>query len=206
MNFKHKTKIPHVILASASKSRSQILGAVGITHQVIPANINEAKVKLDLIQNGADLLTIAETLAELKAQKISCLHTNSLVIGADQILDYEGEILNKPRNIDDAKAHLNKLSGRNHTILVSACVLLKGNVLWRYSDKANMEMRSLSDSYIDWYLSQTKDQVCETLGAYRLEGLGAQLFKSIEGDFFSILGLPLLPLLEELRIQGVLST
>jgi septum formation protein len=129
-----------------------------------------------------------------------------LVIGADQILDYEGEILNKPRNIDDAKAHLNKLSGRNHTILVSACVLLKGNVLWRYSDKANMEMRSLSDSYIDWYLSQTKDQACETLGAYKLEGLGAQLFKSIEGDFFSILGLPLLPLLEELRIQGVLST
>ena len=206
MNFKHKTKIPHVILASASKSMSQILDAVGITHQVIPANINEAKVKLDLIQNGADLLTIAATLAEMKAQKISCLHSNALVIGADQILDYDGEMFNKPKNTDDAKAQLNKLSGKNHTILVSACIFLNGNVLWRFNDKANMEMRSLSDSYIDWYLSQTKDQVCETLGAYRLEGLGAQLFTSIEGDFFSILGLPLLPLLEELRIQGVLST
>ena len=206
MNSKQKIKIPHVILASASKSRSKILSAVGVSHQVIPANIDESQVKLKLIKTDADPLTIAATLAEMKAQKISCLHSNALVIGADQILDYDGEMFNKPKNTDDAKAQLNKLSGKNHTILVSACIFLNGNVLWRFNDKANMEMRSLSDSYIDWYLSQTKDQVCETLGAYRLEGLGAQLFKSIEGDFFSILGLPLLPLLEELRIQGVLST
>ena len=206
MNSKQKIKIPHVILASASKSRSKILSAVGVSHQVIPANIDESQVKLKLINTDADPLTIAATLAEMKAQKISCLHTNSLVIGADQVLDYDGEVFNKPKNTDDAKAQLNKLSGKNHTILVSACIFLNGNVLWRFNDKANMEMRPLSNSYIDWYINEFKDQVCETLGAYRIEGLGAQLFTSIDGDFFSILGLPLLPLLKELRIHGVIST
>ena len=205
MNATPIIKSPHLILASASKSRSRILSAVGISHEIIPANIDESRVKVKLIETDSDPATVAKTLAEMKAQKISCLHSNSLVIGADQVLYYGDEMLNKPINIQDAKEHLNKLSGRNHTLLVSTCIFLNGNILWQFTDKANMEMRLLSESYIDWYINEIKEQVCETLGAYRIEGLGAQLFSSIEGDFFSILGLPLLPLLKELRNHGVIS-
>ena len=197
-------ELKNLILASASKSRSQMLSNAGVEFKVQISSVDESITK-DCHKFGS-AEELALKLAILKASDVSNQNKNALVIGADQVLYYGDEMLNKPINIQDAKEHLNKLSGRNHTLLVSTCIFLNGNILWQFTDKANMEMRLLSESYIDWYINEIKEQVCETLGAYRIEGLGAQLFTSIDGDFFSILGLPLLPLLKELRIHGVIST
>ena len=196
---------PSVILASASKSRAQLLLAAGVPHRVEPANVDESEVKLSLVQDGAPSFTIAETLAELKARQISQRYRDALVIGADQVLDCGGQLFDKPPDLDHARAHLMALRNRRHTLMTSVSVVQGGSVVWHYNDQAHLDMRDLSDTFIEWYVGRMGEQICETVGAYRLEGLGAQLFGNIEGDFFSILGLPLLPLLGLLRNHGVVQ-
>ena len=197
---------PEIILASASKSRAHILCAAGVPHQIVPADVDEAAVKLSLTQEGAPPFAVAETLAELKAQQVSRRHRGALVIGADQVLECGGRLFDKPADLDQARAHLGAFRGRRHTLLASVAMVRDGTVIWQYNDQAHLEMRDLSDAFIEWYIEQMGDQICESVGAYKLEGLGAQLFSKIEGDFFSILGLPLLPLLDVLRNQGVVAS
>ncbi len=197
---------PPVILASASPSRAQLLLAAGVPHRVVPANVDEADAKLSLIGEGAPPISVAEALAELKAQQISRRHRDALVIGADQILECGGQLFDKPPDLDHARAHLIALRGRRHTLLTSVCVVRDAMVVWHFNDQAHLDMRPLSDAFIECYIDRMGDQICDSVGAYKLEGLGAQLFSKIEGDFFTILGLPLLPLLDMLRNHGVIRS
>ncbi len=206
MNVPAESSVPPVILASASNSRARILRAAGVPHQIVPANVDEAEVKLSLAREGAPALAVAETLAELKAQQVSRRHRGALVIGADQALECGGQLFDKPVDLDHARAHLMALRGRRHTLVASVSVVCDGTVIWHHNDQAQLDMRQLSDVFIEWYIEQMGDQICESVGAYKLEGLGAQLFSNIEGDFFSILGLPLLPLLDLLRNHGVVPS
>lgn len=197
---------PPVILASASTSRAHILRAAGVPHEIEPANLDEAEVKLSLARKGAPPPAVAETLAALKAQHVSRRHRGALVIGADQVLECEGQLFDKPADLDQARAHLMTLRGRRHTLMAGVSLVCNGDVIWRDNDQAHLEMRDLSDDFIERYIEQMGDPICESVGAYKLEGLGAQLFSAIEGDFFSILGLPLLPLLGVLRDHGVVPS
>jgi septum formation protein len=193
-----------VILASASPTRRDMLRRAGVPAKIEPANVDEGEVKVALRADSASALQAAETLAEMKATKISAKHGGELVIGADQILDCEGRWFDKPADRPAAAAQLRALSGKRHTLATSVCLMRGGSRLWHHNDSAHLTMRPLGDDFIATYLAAAGDEVLSTVGAYRLEGLGAQLFARIEGDFFTILGLPLLPLLENLRMHGVL--
>ena len=200
---------PDLILASGSRTRATMLQNAGLDFDIAPAAIDEAAVKHSLIAEGASPHRVADTLAELKAaniaQKIGGERPGALVLGADQVLDLDGDILDKPTDRAAAADHLHRLSGKRHH-LVSAAVLLKdGQRIWGRSDRASLLVRPLSDRFIDAYLQAAGDDAFESVGAYRLEGLGAHLFASVEGDFFTILGLPLLPLLDFLRGHRVLA-
>ena len=144
-------------------------------------------------------------LAELKAQRVSQRHKDALVIGADQMLQCGGIWFDKPPDLDHARGHLNALRGRTHELLSAVCVVRDGEVLWRHLESAQLTMRPFSDAFIDEYLAAAGDAVCASVGAYQLEGRGAQLFSCIKGDYFTILGLPLLPLLGFLVNHGVVT-
>ncbi len=180
--------------------------AAGVPHEIMPANVDEAEVKRSLAHEEAPSFAVAETLAELKAQQISRRHREALVIGADQVLECGGQLFDKPPDLDHARAHLIALRGRRHTLLTSVSVVRDSAVLWHHNEQAHLDVRPLSDDFIEWYIEQMGDQVCDSVGAYKLEGLGAQLFSKIEGDFFTILGLPLLPLLDVLRSHQVVPS
>ena len=194
-----------LILASASRSRRELLERAGVPADRMPAEVDETEIKLALRQEQADALTVAETLAELKACRISQRESEALVIGADQMLTCGDVWFDKPRDQDQAAGHLRALSGRTHRLETCVCVALGGRRIWHHRDSANLTMRPLSDSFIDAYLTALGSRALESVGAYQLEGLGAQLFSKVEGDFFTILGLPLLPLLEFLRGHEVIG-
>jgi septum formation protein len=197
-------KLPKLILASASKVRSQILADAGVLFEVEVSNVNEGVIKAT--GNAQAVEEIALELAVAKAQAVSAVHPRSLVIGADQILECEGALFDKPVGIMGAVRHLETLRGKEHRLITAACVVQAGRTLWQVSDDVRLSMRDLSDDFIQSYLNQAGEGVLESVGAYRLEDLGAQLFNSVEGDFFTVLGLPLFPLLEFLRGQEILET
>lgn len=193
-----------VVLASASVTRCEMLRRAGVPITVAPALIDEDEIKKSLRADTATALQAAETLAELKATKISAQQGAALVIGADQILESEGRWFDKPADRAAAAAHLSALSDKRHTLATSVCVVRGGTRLWHYNEAAHLTMRPLSDDFIAGYLDAAGDDVLDTVGGYQLEGVGAQLFARIEGDFFTILGLPLLPVLDVLRSHGVM--
>lgn len=190
---------PSLILASASQSRARMLSAAGIKFTAQPAYVDEDAVKQSLSSEGAEAIDVAETLAELKAVKVSLGNPQALVVGADSILDLKGVWFDKPEDLDHAKAHLMTLRGQTHSLATAAVVALGGKRIWHYRDRSNMTMRKFSDVFLDNYLASVGKDVLSSVGAYHLEGQGAQLFSEVDGDFFSILGLPLLPLLSFLR-------
>jgi len=195
-----------VVLASASPARAALLRAAGVPVVVDAAAIDEAEVKVSLRAAGADGAKVAETLAELKAQRVSHRHGGSLVIGADQVLECDGELFDKPGDLPAARMQLLALRGRRHR-LVSAVVLVRdGQRIWHHRDRAELTMREFSTGFLDRYLDSVGDAARHSVGAYQLEGAGAQLFAAVDGDYFTILGLPLLPLLDILREHGVLSS
>lgn len=197
---------PSLVLASGSRTRAEMLRNAGLSFEIVPAAVDEGAVKTSLTAEGASPEQIADTLAELKAARISQRMPDTLVLGADQVLDLDGAILDKPVDRAAAARHLQRLSGRRHH-LVSAAVLLKdGQRIWGRTDRASLVVRPLSAPFIDRYLTVVGDRALESVGAYQLEGPGAHLFDSVEGDFFTILGLPLLPLLDFLRGHGVLQS
>ncbi len=198
------SEIPQVILASASPARRSLLENAGVPFEAQAAPVDETEVKQALKAEGAPVAAVAETLAELKALHISRRTPTALVIGADQILECEGAWYDKPVDKDAARAQLRALSGKTHSLLSSVCVVRGGERLWHHNASARLQMRDLSDEFLDGYLEAVGEAALGSVGAYHLEGRGAQLFARVQGDYFTILGLPLLPLLDFLRNHGVL--
>jgi len=195
-----------VVLASASATRRQLLAEAGLCVIVDGAAIDEEEIKAAFRAEGAAASVCAEALAEAKAMRVSSRRPGMLVIGADQILDCDGDWFDKPRDPGAARTQLMALRGRRHGLLTAAAVAKNGALIWHASDRASLTMRRFSDAFLETYLEASGEDILSSVGAYRLEGLGAQLFERVEGDFFTILGLPLLPLLDFLRSHGVLAT
>lgn len=195
-----------IVLASASVSRARMLTDAGLTFTTAPAYVDEDSVKQALQQEKADALDVAETLAELKAVKVSVNHPQVLTIGADTILDFKGTWFDKPVDLDHAKAHLMTLRGQTHHLATAVVIAVDGKRIWHARDLSELTMRHFSDDFIDQYVAEAGDALLTSVGAYQLEGLGAHLFERINGDFFSILGLPLLPVLSFLRDRNAVMS
>ncbi len=191
------------ILASASRSRAEILRGADVRFSIHPAHIDEDAIKRDM--RGAGEHAIAEKLAELKALSVSTEHPQDLVLGADQVLMLDDELFSKAETLDAAAAQLRRLRGRPHQLIGALVLARNGKSVWRHVDIATLWARDFSEDFLKAYLAAEGDALLGSVGCYRLEGMGAQLFERIEGDYFSILGLPLLPLLAALRDHGVLA-
>ena len=195
---------PDLILASGSIARARMLRDAGVALEIMKPAVDEDEVKASFRAEGADVIDTAIGLAEMKAQAVSRRQSGRFVLGADQMLECENVWFDKPADVAAARAQLKALRGRSHH-LVSAAVLVKdGQRLWHHVDRAELTMRDLSDAFIEWYLALAGDVVTSSVGAYHLEGLGAQLMARVRGDFFTVLGLPLLPVLAILRTHGML--
>jgi len=194
-----------IVLASTSPTRRRMLQEAGLSFDSQAPGVDEDEVKLSLKGNKASATQIAETLAELKALRVSMRRPEALVIGADQVLDCNGTLFDKPPDLDHARAQLMALRGKTHVLATSVCVAQKGARLWHHNAQAKLSMRPFSDDFLDTYIKSCGADLLGSVGAYRLEGLGAQLFSRIDGDFFTILGLPLLALLDFLRGRGALQ-
>jgi len=195
-----------LVLASGSASRASVLRQAGIPVEISVAAVDEAEIKASLRGEGFSVERVAEALAEAKAQRVATRFSGSFVIGADQMLDIDGEWLDKPRDLAEAERHLRLLRGRRHRLICSAVLVKDGTRLWHHTAQAALTMRAFSDDFLAQYLAAAGPQLLGTVGAYQLEGLGAQLFERIDGDFFTILGLPLLPLLAILRQHRVIAS
>ena len=195
-----------LVLASASRSRKTMLTAAGVTYIADPANVDEGAVKKTLTAKQADAPTVAETLATMKADEVSRRHPDALVIGSDQMLACDGRWFDKPVDRAAAKAQLLDLRGRKHELIAAVTVVRGNQPLWRHIDRASLVMRAFSEAFVDEYLDRVGDDALLSVGAYQVEGQGIQLFEAIEGDVFTIMGMPLLPLLGFLRSQGVVRT
>jgi nucleoside triphosphate pyrophosphatase len=194
-----------LILASASVVRARLLASAGIEFRTEPAELDEAAVKNDFRAGQHPAAACALALAEAKARWVSHRNPEALVIGADQILVCEGEWFDKPPNMDSARAQLQALRGRRHVLETAVCAIRAGERIWQHRSAPSLTMRQFSDTFLDAYLSAEGATVLHSVGAYRLEASGVQLFARIDGDYFSILGLPLLELLVFLREFGVIA-
>ena len=193
-----------IILASASRSRAAMLVASGLKIKIEPADINEASVKDVCLSEGRNVDYVAALLARKKAELISGRNKEAFVIGADQMLDCGGTWFDKPIDLASAKKTLKAIRGRCHDLVTSVSVVQNEKELWQKTDRATLQVRAFSDFFIERYLQNVGKLALTSVGAYQLEGPGAQLFERIEGDYFTILGLPLLPLLSFLRTQNLI--
>lgn len=190
-----------VVLASSSSIRRKMLQNAGVNFIVKPAIIDEEVIRHKLLRTKPDILhsDIALILAEEKAKKISLQFSNSLVIGCDQILSTGSEIFSKPETLSEARKSLEKLRGRTHHLHSGVVLSQNGQILWGMVDTAILTMHSFSDTFLERYLKDAGESILGCVGAYQLEGAGIRLFENIQGDYYTMLGLPLLPLLRELR-------
>lgn len=196
-----------IILASQSTSRKAMLEAAGVSFTAEAAGVDEESVKAAMIAEGTDGRRLADALAEMKAVKISRRHPTTLVLGCDSTVAAEdGMLIDKAETREESRAQLQSLRGTTHRLTSAAVVALGGEPIWRHVDTAKLTMRAFSDAFLDSYLDAEWPVIGGCVGGYRLEGLGAQLFSRIDGDHFTILGLPLLPLLDWLRIRGELQS
>jgi septum formation protein len=194
-----------LVLASASTSRKKMLTAVGVAFTADPAELDEDALLEELNRRGADAVMVASELAGQKALTVSRRHPGRLVLGGDSVIALGGSFISKCPNMAEARALLHKLSAKEH-LLVSAAALARDEaLLWTYASLCRMSVRSLSHKFLDDYLAQEGPAILSSVGCYRFEGRGALLFDKVEGDYFSVLGLPLLPVLAELRKEGVLE-
>jgi len=188
-----------IILASKSKVRKKILEKNGFQCEVNPANIDEDSVKKSLLKEGSTPLLISKNLAELKANKISNKKNGKIVIGADSIIDLEGEIISKPSNRHEAMDILKKLNGKKHHLISSVCISKRGSMIWNYTDKATLTMKQMSEIELKEYLSKIKDEILYAYNVYQIEGEGKKLFSKIDGDEDTIMGLPIKKIKEYLN-------
>ncbi|MBI3678566.1 MAG: Maf family protein [Proteobacteria bacterium] len=182
-----------------------MLQHAGVDFDVVPARVDEDAIKDSLLAEKADPAAVADALAELKAVKVSASREGVLVLGADQVLNFEGELISKCQTLEEARALLMRLRGNSHELISAAVLALNGAPTWRFVGCARLWMRAFSDDFLEDYIAQEGENLLMGVGCYKLEGLGAQLFERVDGDTFTILGLPLFPLLSALREQGVLS-
>ena len=194
---------PKLILASASLSRRELLTHAGLAFEVETSGVDEAEVTRSLTAERASPQKIAETLAEMKALRVSTRHSAAMVVGVDSTLACNGRLFDKPPTMDAARTQLLALRGQTHELFSSVVVARAGARLWHWNERARLTMRPFTEAFLDAYLARAGDSVLTSVGAYRLEGLGAHLFTQVDGDYFTILGLPLLPLLSFLAGHGI---
>lgn len=195
-----------LVLASASEVRADLLRRAHVQVETMPSRIDEESVKAGMLAEDASPRDIADLLAEMKATKAAGKRPDAIVLGCDQVLDLNGSLLSKPSSPQDAVRQLHLMRGQRHKLL-SACVAVEdGKPVWRHVGVVTLQMRDLSDKYVDDYVDRNWDSIQSSVGAYKLEEEGSRLFTSISGDYFSVLGLPLLPLLNWLAIRGDIAT
>ena len=190
-----------IILASKSKVRKDILDKNNIVSIVKPSNVDEDVVKIALIKERATPEIISKNLAELKANKVSIKNEDQMVLGADSVIDIDGELISKPESREEAMTILRKLNGKSHFLISSVCISKNGSMIWNYTDKATLKMKNFSDSELKEYLSKISDENLYAYNVYQIEGEGRNLFSSIEGDEDTIMGLPIKKIKEYLALQ-----
>ena len=188
-----------IILASKSKVRKDILSTNGIHCRVVPSNVDEDSVKISLTRNKASPEIISKNLAELKANKVSAKFPNELVIGADSVIDLNGEVISKPNNRNEALEILKSLNGKKHDLISSVCISMGGKMIWNYTDKAELFMKKFTLIELEDYLSKISDEALYAYNVYQIEGLGKSLFSKINGDSDTIMGLPVKKIKEYLK-------
>ncbi len=195
-------EMTRLILASASSIRRKMLVDSGVTVEALPARIDEESIRAAMQAEGAKPRDLADTLAEMKARKLSERHPDAVVIGSDQVLEFEGEVWGKPETPDEARAQLQRLRGKTHKLISAVVLYERAEPVWRYVGEARLTMRTFSDEYLADYLARNWDDVRHSVGAYQLESEGVRLFAAVDGDHFTVLGMPLLPLLNYLSQRG----
>jgi septum formation protein len=188
-----------IILASKSKVRKDILSTNGIHCRVVPSNVDEDSVKISLTKDKASPEIISKNLAELKANKVSAKFPNELVIGADSVIDLNGKVVSKPNNRNEALEILKSLNGKKHYLISSVCISMGGNMIWNYTDKAELFMKQFTLVELEDYLSKISDEALYAYNVYQIEGLGKTLFSEIKGDNDTIMGLPVKKIKEYLK-------
>ena len=195
-----------IILASGSEIRKHLLKNAGLDFEVVKPRVDEESVKAALLEEGALPRDVADALAELKASRVSSQAGEALVIGCDQVLAFKDRIFSKPHTKDDARAQLQELRNDRHSLLSAAVLFEDGKPIWRHVGEVRLRMRDFSDAYLDDYLDRNWESVRHAVGAYKLEEEGVRLFSRIDGDYFNVLGLPLIELLSYLTLRGTLPS
>lgn len=195
-----------LVLASASEIRQQLLRNAGVSFDVQPARVDEVSLREAMQAEQAPPRDIADTLAEMKARKVASHAGAALVLGCDQVLAHRGDILGKPESLDDAREQLLRLRGDTHQLLSAAVIYEDGAPVWRHVGVVRLTMKSFSDDYLEAYLQRNWHSIRHSVGGYKLEEEGVRLFSQVQGDYFCVLGLPLLELLAYLGLRGVVET
>jgi septum formation protein len=194
-----------LVLASTSPTRLRLLTAAGLQVQAVAPRVDEVTARDALLSEGAGARDIADALAEMKARKVAEKHPQDVVIGSDQVLDLDGALLAKPETPDQARAQLQALRGRSHRLLSAVVVYEDAQPVWRHVGEARLTMHAISDAYLEDYLARNWDSICHSVGGYRIEEEGVRLFSAVTGDHFTILGLPLVPLLAWMASRGMIA-
>ena len=194
-----------LVLASGSETRAKMLREAGVAFEIVPSTVDEDVLKAEYRAAGRSAAALADALAEAKARDVAARMPGRLVLGADQVLSFEGETFDKPRDLDEARAQIRRLRGASHTLISAAVFMRDGVVLSKCEGSAVLTMRAFSDDFLERYLAEVGKAVLWSVGGYQIEGRGAQLFEQVAGDYFSILGLPLLAVLAVLRDEGVMT-
>lgn len=197
-----------IVLASGSAARQSLLANAGVAFDVVPSQIDEEVVR-DALYSGGDTpdpSDVAEVLSRAKATDVSARESGALVIGGDQVLSLDGQVYQKPADMDEARGQLLELRGKTHALYTAVVIAQDGEVTWAHVDVANITMRSFSAAFVGQYLAKAGPDILQSVGCYHLEGLGVQLMEEVAGDFFTVLGLPMLPLLAELRARGAVGS